>query len=83
MSAEDRASSRPLLESLWKAYYWAAFALCWFVLPFLSEFVRNGEFTFAARVRSTVVRNVRYYGAICCVFGGLLVYLWAKDAFAQ
>jgi hypothetical protein len=68
---------------VWKLYYWTAFTLCWFILPFLSEYVRNGEFTFRARVNSTITRNVRYYTMICAVFGILLVYLWVKDAFSQ
>jgi len=67
---------------VWKIYYWTAFALCWFILPFLSEYVRNGEFTLKERFKSTIVRNVRYYTLICSVFGLFLVYLWVKDAFA-
>ena len=71
------------MEGIWKVYYWTAFVLCWGFLPFLSEFVRNGEFTVRARAKSTIIRNMRYYALIGSVFGLFLIYLWAKDAFAK
>ncbi|CDW77697.1 UNKNOWN [Stylonychia lemnae] len=49
------------LEMIWRVYYWTAFVICWGFLPFLLEFVKNGEFTFKAKAKSTLLRNAKYY----------------------
>eukprot|EP00347_Sterkiella_histriomuscorum_P007168 403349999 len=81
LSEEEQLATTLYLEKVWKVYYWTAFILCWGFLPFLSEFVKNGEFTTRNKIKSTLLRNARYYSFMGTVFGSFLIYLWTQNTF--
>lgn len=44
MTQEEKVVSERTLGVIWNAYYWAAFVLCWSILPFMLSYVRAGDF---------------------------------------
>lgn len=42
----------------WYVNYWAVFALNWFVLPFLIEYLAAADFTFKERVMRSIRNNI-------------------------
>ena len=56
--------------------YWATLVLCWVVYPILQGYAASGQFTFRAKLRSSVQSNLRFY-AISGVVGlaFLLIYV--------
>jgi len=70
-----------VLEIVWNLFYWLAFVLCWFCLPFLSEYVITGEFTRKGRIIRSILNNLIFYGIAGVFFIVFLVYLYYKHTF--
>lgn len=83
MSPEEKELSIKALSVIWNVFYWAAFFLCWAVLPFMMSYVRSGEFTFQGRVRWAIRDNLKYYGLIALIGVTFLIYLWVNNAFQR
>ena len=68
-----------ILERIWTIFYWTAFGMCWFVLPFMQEFVQSGEFTLSRKIKATIHVNVIYYAKVGVVLGAFVIYLWTRN----
>lgn len=52
------------MQAAWKVVYYINFLTCWFVLPFAQEYEDSGEFTFAKKLKDSLVMNGLLFGAI-------------------
>ena len=61
----------------WRIAYWLTFALTWFILPLLGEYVDSGYRTPKDRMIYSLKSNAQYYLiAVACGILGLVYILW-------
>lgn len=63
-SALDTSNHLASVQTAWKVVYYINFFACWFVLPFAQEYEDSGEFTFAKKLKDSLVMNGLLFGAI-------------------
>ncbi|CAE7590591.1 lmbrd2, partial [Symbiodinium pilosum] len=64
-----------LLQSTWAVTYWTTALLSYLLCPILMEFEASGDFTIAARLRTSMRRNAVFYIAYTLILGILLAIL--------
>jgi hypothetical protein len=45
------------LDTVWSVLFWCSFMLMWFIIPLASGYYDNGEFTFKAKMKSSLRMN--------------------------
>ncbi|CAJ1354972.1 unnamed protein product [Effrenium voratum] len=73
--AVQDAATDPLLRRSWAATYWATMLLSYVLCPILMEFESSGDFTVAARLRTSLRRNAVFYAAYGLIMVILLIIL--------
>ncbi|CAE7216191.1 unnamed protein product [Symbiodinium natans] len=63
------------LQSTWAATYWTTALLSYLLCPILMEFEASGDFTVAARLRTSIRRNAVFYVSYAVILSCLLVFL--------
>ncbi|KAI4099610.1 MAG: hypothetical protein LQ339_005908 [Xanthoria mediterranea] len=70
-----------LILLAWRITYWLTFALTWFILPLLGEYIDSGYRTPKDRILYSLRSNGRYQLIVLgCAFGGL-VYVFLQNGF--
>ncbi|CAK9004283.1 unnamed protein product [Durusdinium trenchii] len=80
LSAKDHHSHSggSLLRNTWAATYWTTALLSYLLCPILMEFEASGDFTVAARLRTSLRRNAVFYGVYALIMVLLLIILVAR-----
>jgi hypothetical protein len=65
-----------LLHTAWIVVYWLAFGLCWLLLPLTEKFHTSGEFSFFAKLKGAVFRQIRSFLIIISLGVVLVIYIY-------
>lgn len=74
-AGEVEEPAHAILRRSWAIIYWTTTLLCYLFCPVLMEFEASGDFTAAARLRTSLRRNVVFYIIYAAVSGALLIWL--------
>ncbi len=58
----------------WYASYWFVFFLTWAFYPLINDFAGAGDFTFRGKLKTSIIRNLLFYG-ICLLLILVLLFI--------
>jgi hypothetical protein len=71
-SSSSESAHLDNVQFAWFIIYYINFFMCWLVLPLAQEYEDSGEFSFAMRMKKSLVMNGVMY---CILFGGVIVVI--------
>lgn len=71
---EEQLPGQVLADESWELIYWTTSLLCWLLCPVLIEFESAGDFTAAARLKTSLRRNAIWY--VTYLILGAFVLVW-------
>ena len=74
--ANGGEGDKEFLHFCWLVVYWTVFFLCWLILPITEKFHKSGEFTFFAKLRNAIYRQIRSFLIILAIGTAFIIYLY-------